>query len=425
MISLIIVFGVAEGLKVPAYSRRCVLTRAAVLDLPPTEKVEKVETWKSSRTKSTDKSSVPARPATKGRPSTRSTPPPIDFERVLDLVLLEPVPTDFLLLVNIVCTLLAAASVAPWIMVGVAATTLAVNVGRGVRNLRIEHREKPEEKLKKKLEPFSDVPLIYGPEYLVQAVESYYFDVASKTDFLVLTNATPEQSSGTAEVFGKLRSNEMFLLSGKKVFAVSMNKESLEDQLKQDLGNDVTLTKVGELAKAESAVVVILVASAFTEDVVARVFLETAAVKRGGGAALDVIVCVPKADQLPTTLPAAARLDRATSDERRAAEEAERAAEEAERAAAAAARELVDAAAAANDEAAFFLVLKVRAKDLGLSDDVRKYLAVVKGLIKANDAAALEEAREILGAYIASSKDDAAQLAALQAFADFGFAMKK
>jgi len=410
----ILLLGVAEGLKMPAY-RRCVLTRAAVVVDPPKDEVENVETRRRTKSKGTGASSVQERPSTKRRPSTRKKLPPIDFEKFLDLVLPERVPTAFFVGVQIVCTLLAFAGIAPWIMVGLGAANLALNATLGIRDIRRERREEPEEKLKKKLEPFSDVPSIYGPEDLGQDVESYYFDDASKTNFLVLTNATPEQSSGTAEVFRKLRSNEMF--SGQKVFFVSMNKESLEDQLKQDLGNDATLTKVGELAKAESAAVIILVASIFTEDVVERVFLDTAALKRGGGNAVDIIVCVPKADQLPKTLPAVARVDKAT---REARSTEERALEEAKRA-----RTTDDLnVAAAKGPKPFFFAVLTQAPDRGLSDDKLNYLAVVEELLIENDARAIEEAGEIRDTYLSSSRDDSAVLAALGAFARFGFARK-
>jgi len=46
----------------------------------------------------------------------------------------------------------------------------------------------------------------------------------------------------------------------------------------------------------------------------------------------------------------------------------------------------------------------------------------VKKLLKAKDTDALDEARELLARYDSTSKDDAAQRAILEAFAQFGYA---
>ena len=165
--------------------------------------------------------------------------------------------------------------------------------------------------------------------------------------------------------------------------------------------------------------VVEILEAATTKEAVAKILDEAVILKRGGGAAFDLFICVRDAAQLPMKPPLEARLDNATLE---ACVAEERALEEAKKARS---TDDVNTCADKGRPKPFFVVVLTQARDRGLSRDELNYLAVVKELLIGNDPRAITKAGEIHETYLSSARDDSAVLAALEAFARFCFASCK
>mmetsp|Transcript_26217 Transcript_26217/g.80653 ORF Transcript_26217/g.80653 Transcript_26217/m.80653 type:complete len:432 (+) Transcript_26217:60-1355(+) len=167
-----------------------------------------------------------------------------------------------------------------------------------------------------------------------------------------------------------------------------------------------------------------------TEEAVKSVLEEVAAFKAGTGHAVELLVRVPAKSVVPEEVPWNAQLSRsaleahAAKEKARAAEQtildAQRANVDVTAAAAAATKKGFFGRRRAEGAISFFNALCRRARCLGLSEDKLYDLVAVRLLLFRKDRDAVDVTREVVFDYLASSKNDAAQVTALKTLATFG-----